>query len=241
MNGHIAKPINVQELVSTLLTWVPHSFRETAGSPDPRVGQASAEDTPLESTADFDLNITLSWLGGDRTLLKRILTFFQLDLEKISGELHDAGQRGDWTVVKGIAHKLNGTAGNIGALALQHQAATLEAQLMEQPSANTSALEEKVGQALEFCKNFLAETDDRDVTRPSISQDEVKQALVELASILSRHRIVPMPLLEKVQAAQAWGAGRESLEKLVQETGMFQYEEALLTLELIRRELGLKQ
>jgi hypothetical protein len=69
----------------------------------------------------------------------------------------------------------------------------------------------------------------------------VEQALTELASILSRHRIVPMPLLEKIQAARGWGTGKESLEKLVQETGTFQYEEALLTLELIRKELKLKQ
>lgn len=240
MNGHIAKPIHVEELVSTLLTWVPHHFKETGGSSDSMVDQAPLEDTQLESTTDFDLNITLSWLGGDRTLLKRILTFFQLDLEKISHELHDAGQQGNWAVVKSIAHKLNGTAGNMGAVALQHEAASVEARLLEQPSADISALEEKVGQALEFCKSFLAEMADQAVTQPAASQHDVEQALAELASILSRHRIAPTPLLEKVQAAQGWGASKEMLEKLVQETGTFQYEEALLTLELIRKELKLK-
>jgi PAS domain S-box-containing protein len=240
MNGHIAKPIHVEELVSTLLIWVPHRFKETDGSSDSMVDQAPLEDTAFESTTDFDLNITLSWLGGDRTLLKRILTFFQLDLEKISHELHDASQEGNWAVVKSIAHKLNGTAGNMGAVALQHEAASVEARLMEQTSADTSALEEKVGQALEFCKSFLAEMAKQAVTQPPVSQDDVEQALAELASILLRHRIAPTPLLEKVQAAQGWGAGKEMLEKLIQETGTFQYEEALLTLELIRKELKLK-
>jgi CheY-like chemotaxis protein len=241
MNGHIAKPIHVEELVSTLLTWVPHHFKETTGSPDFMVDRSHLEDTPPESKTDFDLNITLSWLGGDRTLLKRILTFFQLDLEKIIHELHNAGQEGNWAVVKSIAHKLNGTAGNMGALALQHEAASLEARLMEQPSADISALEEKVGQALEFCKSFLAEMADQDVTQPAANQEDVEQALAELASILSRHRIAPTPLLEKVQAAQGWGASKEILEKLIQETGTFQYEKALLTLELIRKELKLNQ
>jgi PAS domain S-box-containing protein len=163
MNGHIAKPINVEELVSTLLTWVPHRFDGAAGSPDPMVNRPRLENIIPESTADFDLNITLSWLGGDPILLKRILTFFQLDLEKTSLELHDAGQQGDWQVVKRLAHKLNGTAGNIGALSLQSEAAHVESELMEQPTADISALEERITQALELCKGFLAQLADHDV------------------------------------------------------------------------------
>jgi len=44
-------------------------------------------------------------------------------------------------------------------------------------------------------------------------------------------------LLETMQAAQTWGASKELLEKLDREAGMFQYKEALLTLELIKKEL----
>jgi CheY-like chemotaxis protein len=241
MNGHIAKPINVEELVSVLMTWVPHRHEDVESSLHPTGSPAYLHNAALEPTSDFDLSFTLSWLGGDRTILKQILASFQLDLEKISHEIRDASEQGNWAAVKGITHKLKGTAGNVGAAALQRQAVKLESELMERPNADVSVLEEKIGQALELCKRFLAEMTDDHVVDPSASRGEVDKALDELATILMRNRLIPMKLLEKVQAAQTWGASGESLKKLKHETGMFQYKEALLTLELIRKELESKQ
>src|SRR5688572_2142331 len=155
MNGHIAKPINVEELVSVLMTWLPHHPEGAESSPHPKGSPAppdnSALESALEPTLDFDLNATLTWLAGDRTLRKQILTSFQLDLAKISHEIHDASAQGNWTAVQHLAHKLKGTAGNVGAVVLQRQAAELGDELMERPNADTSALEEKIGQALELC------------------------------------------------------------------------------------------
>jgi len=242
MNGHIAKPINVEELVSVLMTWVPPRPDGTGSTPHPKGSPAHPDNAILESTSNFDLNVTLSWLGGDRTLLKQILTSFQEDLAKISHEIRDASEQGNWTAVKGIAHKIKGTAGNVGAVALQRQAAELESELMERPNnADVSALEEKIGQALELCKGFLAEMADDHVEEPSTSRVEVDKALDELATILLHNRLIPMKLLEKVQAAQAWGASGETLEKLGHEADIFNYKEALLALELIRKELESKQ
>jgi two-component system sensor histidine kinase/response regulator len=240
MNGHIAKPINVDELVSVLMTWVPrrpdveddaHHFK---GSP------AHSDHTTLTVTSDFDLNVALDWLGGDRTLLKKILTSFQVDLARISHEIRDAGEQGNWTALKGIAHKLKGTAGNIGAVALQRQTIEFESELLERSNADISALEEKIRQALELCQRFITELAEDHVEKSSASRDEVDQALDELAALLLHNRLIPMKLLETVQAARIWGASGESLEKLEHETDTFNYKEALLALELIRKELELK-
>jgi two-component system sensor histidine kinase/response regulator len=241
MNGHIAKPINVEELVSVLMTWLPHHPEGAESSPHPKGSPAHPDNSALEPTLDFDLNASLSWLGGDRTLREQILTSFQLDLAKISHEIHDASAQGNWTAVQDIAHKLKGTAGNVGAVVLQRQAAELEDELMERPNADTSALEEKIGQALELCNRFLAEMAENTVEESSASRDEVDKTLDELATLLLHNRLIPMKLLKKIQAAQTWGASGESLEKLRLEAGMFQYKEALLTMKLIRKELESKQ
>ena len=76
--------------------------------------------------------------------------------------------QGNWTAVLDIAHKLKGTAGNVGAVVLQRQAAELEDELMERPNADTSALEEKIGQALELCNRFLAEMAENPVEESGI-------------------------------------------------------------------------
>jgi CheY-like chemotaxis protein len=241
MNGHIGKPINVDELISTLITWVPHRFEEVEDAFVPVESGENSGRAMIESTSDFDFNVTLGWLGGDRTSLKKILTFFQLDLEKINHELHDARLQGDWTIIKNIAHKLNGTAGNLGAFALQREAAALEAELMKESHADASALQEQVKQAMELCKRFINElTVDQAESSPS-NQDEVRQALDELAIILQQNRLAPMRLLEKIHASQIFGANPASLERLANEAGTFQYKEALLTLESIRKELDSKQ
>jgi two-component system sensor histidine kinase/response regulator len=241
MNGHIGKPINVDELISTLITWVPHRFEKVEDAFVPVESGENSGRAMIESTSDFDFNVTLGWLGGDRTSLKKILTFFQLDLEKINHELHDARLQGDWTIIKNIAHKLNGTAGNLGAFALQREAAALEAELMKESHADASALQEQVKQAMELCKRFINElTVDQAESSPS-NQDEVRQALDELAIILQQNRLAPMRLLEKIQASQIFGASPASLERLANEAGTFQYKEALLTLESIRKELDSKQ
>jgi len=239
MNGHIAKPINVEELVSTLIKWSPRRLNE-AGS-HPQVSPAHSDNVTPEATPDFDLNITLGWLGGDRTLLKQILTSFQMDLEKTSREICNAREQGNWAVAKGIAHKLKGTAGNVGAVALQRQASKLESELIERPNADTSAFEEKIEQALVLCKRFIAEMEDDHVDESFASRDEMDKVLDELAAILLYNRLIPIKLLEKVQAARTWGASEETLEKLKREADMFNYKEALLALELIRKELESKK
>jgi two-component system sensor histidine kinase/response regulator len=240
MNGHIGKPINVNELISTLLTWIPHRFGESAVSLEPMDSGEGSNKTQIESTVDFDLNVTLQWLGGDRASLKKILIFFQRDLEKINHELQDAMIQGDRVTVKNIAHKLNGTAGNLGAFALQREAATLESELMEQANADASLLKEKVEEGIELCGRFITELSEAGVESPVTSEAELRQALDELAAILQQNRLVPMKLLEKIQAAQTFGASLASLERLANEAGTFQYKEALVTLTLIRKELGLQ-
>jgi HPt (histidine-containing phosphotransfer) domain-containing protein len=241
MNGHIAKPINMDELVSVLMTWVPQRPNETEISIHPESRQAYSINAPLESTPDFDLNITLGWLGGDQNLLKQVLTSFQLDLVKINNDIRDAGEQGDWKIVKAIAHKLKGTAGNMGALALQRQAAELDAELMKQSTVNLSVMVEKIEQTSELCKRFITGLENHLIVDLSASRDEVEKILNELATILTHNRLIPAKLLEKIQAAQTWGVSKDLLERFGQETGMFQYKQALLTLELIRKELESKQ
>jgi hypothetical protein len=73
--------------------------------------------------------------------------------------------------------------------------------------------------------------------KSSASRDEVDMALTEIGTLLLYNRYIPVTLLETMQAAQTWGASKELLEKLDREAGMFQYKEALLTLDLIKKEL----
>jgi PAS domain S-box-containing protein len=239
MNGYISKPIRTEELISTLMTWVSPRSDQLTSSPQPH-SPPHLDEAIRAALPDFDLNVTLGWLGGDRGLLNQILTSFQTDLVIISREIRAASEQGDWVVVKGILHKLKGTAGNMGALALYHQIVEFETDLMPRSMTGIAAVEDKIAQALAHCENFLAELAKDYPSAPSASREEVIQTLDELATILLHNRLIPMNLLETVQAAQAWGASGQSLEKFKHAVERFNYIEAILTLKWIRKELEAK-
>jgi HPt (histidine-containing phosphotransfer) domain-containing protein len=137
-----------------------------------------------------------------------------VDLVEMGREIHDASERGDWTAAQGIAHKIKGTAGNMGALALQRQAAELESELKEHSHADISTLEDTIQQTLELCERFLAEMSDDYAGKSFASRDKVDMALNEIGSLLLYNRYIPVTVLETMQAAQNWGASKELPEKL---------------------------
>ncbi|MEW6404898.1 MAG: response regulator [Chloroflexota bacterium] len=239
MNGHLSKPINRNELISVLMKWVAHQPDAAMGIPAPEAGARSGKDT-IKTEQDFDLNITLSWVGGDRTFLKQLLQTWQMDLTEMGRCLQDAREHGDWTKVKSIVHKIKGTAGSVGAITLHRGAVELESKLLKQPDISTQDFEKRIEQTLEQCERFLADLTQDTVIRDSVSRDEVSEAVGELTVLLQSRRIVPVQLLDMVQAARSWEVNSELLNELMRAVQTFQYKDALLALESIRKELEMQ-
>jgi CheY-like chemotaxis protein len=116
MNDHIAKPIRVAEMFSTLARWVrPKS--SVAVSPRP----ATAFELP-----GLDSQGALVRLGGDEQLYRRLLEMFR-DRESDFGEnFRSAYAMGDVTKAARLAHDLKSVSGTVGAQALSEAAHVLE-------------------------------------------------------------------------------------------------------------------
>ncbi|MBK9654757.1 MAG: response regulator [Rhodanobacteraceae bacterium] len=119
MNDHLAKPIDVQTLVATVLRHARPGAAALAAAPAPRAG-ADAEPPVLA------LEQALARLAGHRALYAQMARMFAQEQGESVRQLHDALAQGDRTEAGRAAHTLKGVAATLGAEALSTIAAQLE-------------------------------------------------------------------------------------------------------------------
>jgi CheY-like chemotaxis protein/HPt (histidine-containing phosphotransfer) domain-containing protein len=115
MDGYLAKPIDVDELISTV-----EGFGGTS-PPDP--SQPEAE--PAVSDV-FDERAALAYAGGDRRLLAEVIKLFRSDYPSSLRQIDRAFRRRDSEALRMAAHRLKGAVATVGAAAGRQAAAELE-------------------------------------------------------------------------------------------------------------------
>lgn len=136
MNGHIAKPIDPEELFATLLRWIPPRSGPAPAGVVPNAGQAGTTpegEPPLPVEEDLLLHIDgLDCAAGLRRVLNKRTAYEGLLRKFAAGQatavaaarMHlQAEHRRD---AQRAMHTLKGTAATIGAAALAEAAATAE-------------------------------------------------------------------------------------------------------------------
>ena len=179
MDDHIAKPINPEELFSTLLKWIkPEADTEvfinpdvadSKGSPIPSPGEASDDLPP--SLPGFDLEAGLKRLQGNRRLYRKLLLDFGNGYRDASENIHKALIADDINRVHSLVHNIKGLAGNLSAIRLQDAAAKLDSSVKKALSAGElvpghmdsifAELKAALEQALASCRT-LERSDDND-------------------------------------------------------------------------------
>jgi two-component system sensor histidine kinase/response regulator len=115
MDGYLAKPIDVDELISTVERFGGRS------APD----QSRPEAEPAVSDV-FDERAALAYAGGDRRLLAEVITLFRSDYPSSLRQIDRAFRHGDSEALRMAAHRLKGAVATVGAPAGRQAAAELE-------------------------------------------------------------------------------------------------------------------
>jgi two-component system, sensor histidine kinase and response regulator len=115
MDGYLAKPIDVDELISTV--------ERFGGRSAPDQSQPEAE--PAVSDV-FDERAALAYAGGDRRLLAEVITLFRSDYPSSLRQIDRAFRHGDSEALRMAAHRLKGAVATVGASAGRQAAAELE-------------------------------------------------------------------------------------------------------------------
>ncbi len=182
MNGHVTKPIDPNQLFTTLQKWIrPGEKRAQAEQSEVAAGQPEpdkavpAEDELPESLSGFDLADGLRRLQGNTKLYRKLLLSFAADYHSAANEIRQALDAADFDQAHSLVHNLKGLAGNLAATELQTTAVDLEKLVKgvkkKIPSAEDlilkfSALEHALVHALESAQS-LGVSADEIVGKPS--------------------------------------------------------------------------
>jgi CheY-like chemotaxis protein len=133
MNGHVTKPIDPDQLFSTLQKWIkPSEKRAKVQQPEvsvelPESDKAAPEEDQLpESLPGFDLTDGLKRLQGNKTLYRKLLLNFATDYGETANDIRTALDAKDFDRAHSLVHNLKGLAGNLAATDLQASAVNLE-------------------------------------------------------------------------------------------------------------------
>jgi len=115
MDGYLSKPIDVDELIATVERFGGEGGRDTAQSVREQQGDTI-----------FDERAALAYTGGDRRLLREVVSLFRSDYPSSFRRIDRAIRARDPEALRLAAHSLKGAIATIGASAGRQAAAELE-------------------------------------------------------------------------------------------------------------------
>jgi PAS domain S-box-containing protein len=150
MNDHIGKPLDVNRMFNTMARWITPSGPTPTPTPNGEGNTATAAfaqawDEPLNG---IDTRKGLATAQHNPRLYQRLLVHFHDHLDRFSEQFQAARRSDDGTAPTRAAPPLKGSAGTVGAIAIQQAAATLEA-ASKHPNDNAAietALQRVIGE-----------------------------------------------------------------------------------------------
>jgi two-component system sensor histidine kinase/response regulator len=147
MNGHVAKPIRMEQLyeqlVACLPTWQPKEQPLSSGLP--AEGDKKTDAAPTPEFPGIDAAVGLTHVGKMPLYLRLLAKFRDTHGKVFEKEYAQAKNAGDWGTQVRMAHSLKGVARTLGAFDLGEAAARLEEAAM---SKDGEACAERLAQTL---------------------------------------------------------------------------------------------
>ena len=182
MNDHVNKPIDPDQLFTTLLKCIRPSEKRDPNrqheisTERPVSDQTLQDEQPLpDFLPGFDLQAGLKRLGGNKKLYKKLLLDFGTKYRETAAEIRDAIMASDLKEAHSLVHNLKGLAGNLAATELLSAAIEMEKIVKEESDAAASEgllkhkftdLEDALNTALASVQN-LGPTDADKTPEPS--------------------------------------------------------------------------
>jgi two-component system sensor histidine kinase/response regulator len=142
MNDHITKPIDPDQLFSTLLVWIKPGKRAIPDDILAKRRQKAAEITerlPTEMPG-IEVKTGLVRAGGNRALYLDLLAKFHQEYVDATSQMKSALDNGEHELAQRLVHTVKGVSGSIGALDLEKAASELETAVRQESSSDLEDL-----------------------------------------------------------------------------------------------------
>ena len=250
MNDHLPKPVSPDLLYGMLINWLEpvqrnaedptRALRSEPSTSQPQVPHPfAARIEQLSAIPGLDVVAGLQMLQGDQDLYIRITGQF-VDLhEHESTKILQALQNHDLKTIQHVAHTLRGSAGTLGAKAIQEAAAGLEimARANQDPTdpAYAGQIEHLAAALSAVAQGYRMAVEDRDASTSLVKSapedpDHVRHVLQELHRLLLASDAEVNEQIVQVRALlfRSMGDDAQVLENQILN---FDYTDALRTLE----------
>ena len=236
MNDHVAKPIDVKALFSTLLRFIKPGERESA--PETAGKQKSTEkeeESPLPVLAGIDASDGLARVGGNQGFYRKILKKFRAGNLEVMGKIREEVARKDLVQAERLVHGVKGASGNIGATELFESARILDDALNLEKTEGLETLLEAFSTALEVTLESIAELEAleeksaKDVSGEPITMDmnRVKEIMARLKELLEDDDAEAANVLDSLKEQLRVPEAHLYLQALATHISGYDFEEAI--------------
>jgi HPt (histidine-containing phosphotransfer) domain-containing protein len=234
MADHIKKPIDLEELISTLLHHCPTA--QTALTPDSSLAMCLPE-----GATSIDENAAIKRLGGNRALYARLLQSFSHSALAQVTVLQTCIAQQQWPEAIHCLHTLKGGAGTVGAMTLATLAETGERRCKQRLNTSTSSdhdrhaderllheLREQIALLLaNAAEPSSAPADSRLLSSTALDRVALSASLSELAMLLQQRNMRATRLCTQLNAQYGAILGAQ-LATLVQAVEQLDMDHALV-------------
>jgi len=243
MNDYVSKPVDPEELFSTLVKWIKPGERVIPDHLVAGTDEEAPEDEgpPLSDLPGISVKSGLTKVGSNRKLYRKLLGKFRRNHTDVAIDIKNALDKDDPETATRLAHTVKGVAGNIGARSLHLAAADLDAALRQAQTENIPGLLDAFSEALDLVLNSIADLELREPdaagarlsAQPvpeSMDRDRVLSLLSELREFLEEDDTRAVRTLEALREALPAGIAEGELTDLEKHIEGYAFEEALETL-----------
>jgi HPt (histidine-containing phosphotransfer) domain-containing protein len=250
MNDHVAKPIDTNELFSTLAKWIEPGDGKMQVYPAKEVlkDEAAREDDPFPELQGISVSDGLKHVGGNEKLYRKLLLqFFDTHRESVN-EIREALAQKDQTLAVRLAHTVKGVAGTLGADSLAQVAGELEKELKSEetrePSRILEQFESHLNQVMQSIEKSKTDQKDEIVSGESSGQDFIDNTIVgpiigDLFNLMESDLVEANNRLNDLAEHLADSIFDKQFKMLENQMDIFDIPAALDTLKAIANELNL--
>jgi signal transduction histidine kinase/CheY-like chemotaxis protein len=237
MNDHVSKPIDPDNLFSTLMRWArPRPKQAVAPQAAPI---KAADEVVLPEIAGINLADGLKRVAGNRRLYRDLLGQFADKQGDASAQISAALKGGDQKLAERIAHTVKGVAGNIGISEVQFAAQKLEKAIREGHDSVPALLDEFAAllgaqvHAIEQALHASAPAKSEEARVSPFHEEAASSAIARLRVLLEASVGDTEEAFRRLQDAVAESVEKTQLDALSASINDFDFEAALVKLDEI--------
>ncbi len=234
MNDHIAKPINPQQLFDTLKQYVAISNVESAVSAITYTPPPVVSDMVLPGhLPEINVEEGLMRVAGNKKLYEKLLLKFGAEYKNASQDISKMITENRLDEAQRYSHSLKGVAGNLGAVALQNSAATVELAFkddrLDEISGLLDILQQKLSIAITGINNNISNEQEDDIIKSKGDYSELMEIIKELTPYVEAKKAKYCKELASKLHSKEWPSEvSEQVKEIVTLVNKYRFKEVLV-------------